>query len=285
MIGAAAILLHPAVIDVSAWWGQYESIYLLSALAAAILAINGRNDWAAAALAVSLMTKPQALPFLVAFGAWFWATGGWRGVVRAAAIGGAVTVVLWLPFLGAGGPADYLRNLGQYQGEVFNLLSLRAWNPWWIIQEAQGGGFIADNVPIAGPISLRLVGYAVAALLEFAVLRSLLRDPRPRTFLMALAGSALVAFVSLTTMHERYAYGALIFLTPLISEPRLRWLWAAFGLVFTLNLLAAVPPSPGIAAWLSPGGWLGIIGSVAMTAIAGAALASIMSFRSDRAST
>ena len=24
----------PAVIDISAWWGQYESIYLLSALAA-----------------------------------------------------------------------------------------------------------------------------------------------------------------------------------------------------------------------------------------------------------
>ena len=24
----SAILLHPAVIDVSAWWGQYESIYV-----------------------------------------------------------------------------------------------------------------------------------------------------------------------------------------------------------------------------------------------------------------
>ena len=30
VVGAAAILLHPAVIDVSAWWGQYESIYVLS---------------------------------------------------------------------------------------------------------------------------------------------------------------------------------------------------------------------------------------------------------------
>ena len=30
-LGAVAILLHPAVIDVSAWWGQYESIFVLFA--------------------------------------------------------------------------------------------------------------------------------------------------------------------------------------------------------------------------------------------------------------
>ena len=45
---AAAILLHPAVIDISAWWGQYESIYMLSALAAVVFAVNGRNGLAAA---------------------------------------------------------------------------------------------------------------------------------------------------------------------------------------------------------------------------------------------
>ncbi len=45
VIGAAAILLHPAVIDVSAWWGQYESIYLLSALAAVIFASTVGTGW------------------------------------------------------------------------------------------------------------------------------------------------------------------------------------------------------------------------------------------------
>ena len=33
-------LLHPAVIDISAWWGQYESIYMLSALAAVVCAVE-----------------------------------------------------------------------------------------------------------------------------------------------------------------------------------------------------------------------------------------------------
>ena len=46
----------------------------------ALLAARARLPLVAAAvLAVSLMTKPQALPFLVPFGAWFLATQGWRG--------------------------------------------------------------------------------------------------------------------------------------------------------------------------------------------------------------
>ncbi len=266
--GAVAVLLHPAVIDVSAWWGQYESIYLLAALAATIFAINGRNGWAAAAIAVSLMTKPQALPLLLPFAAWFWATGGWRGLVRAALVGAAVIVVLWLPFIPAGGPANYLRNLAEYQGDIFAILSLRAWNAWWLVQEAAAGGnFIADDVAFLGPLTLRHVGYVIAGILELLVARVVLRDPQPRTLVLGLAASVLVAFSFLTTMHERYAYGALIFLMLLVPEPKLRWLGVAFGVVFTLNLLAAVPPTPSIAALLPVAGLFGVVGSIAMLAI------------------
>ena len=60
--GGADRALHPAVIDVSAWWGQYESIYVLSASSRSSSPSRGHSLWAAAALAVALMTKPQALP-------------------------------------------------------------------------------------------------------------------------------------------------------------------------------------------------------------------------------
>jgi Gpi18-like mannosyltransferase len=271
--GFAAMLLYPAVIDISAWWGQYESIYLLSALAAALFAINGRNGWGAAFLAVSIMTKPQALPFLVPFAAWFWATGGPRGFLRAALIGGAVVVVLWLPFLAAGGPVDYLHNLAQYQGGVFSILSLRAWNLWWLVQSVlAGGSFVADDVAFLGPVTLRWIGYAVVGVLELTVALAVFRDPRPRTLILGLAAATLVAFCFLTSMHERYAYGALVFLMLLIPERRVRWLAIAFGLVFTLNLLAAAPPTETIGKLLPVGGSLGIVGSLAMLAITGACL-------------
>ncbi|MGH2473741.1 MAG: hypothetical protein ACRDIL_00630, partial [Candidatus Limnocylindrales bacterium] len=166
VLGAAAILLHPAVFYVSAWWGQYESIFVLSGLAAAYAALQGRTGVAAALVAVSLMTKPQAIPFILPFAAWFWATGYRRGggrgglleLGKATVVGLAVTLVLWLPFLADRGPIAYLESLRYYQDEVFNALSLNAWNVWWLLQEATPGrGFIADDVPIAGPITLRIV--------------------------------------------------------------------------------------------------------------------------------
>ena len=142
------------MIYLSAWWGQYESVYLLSALAATILAINGRNGWAAALIAVSVMTKPQALPMLVPFAAWFWATGGWRGFTRAGLIGAVTIVALWLPFIPENGPLNYLGNLAYYQGEAYAFLSLWAWNLWWLVQEVIGGGYyVADNLVLVGPFT------------------------------------------------------------------------------------------------------------------------------------
>lgn len=272
VMGAALILLHPAVIDVSAWWGQYEPVYLLPALAAAILAIEGRNGWAAAALAISLMTKPQAVPMLIPFAAWFWAMSGWRGVLRCLAVGALVSVVIWLPFIPDGGPAGYLRNLGEYQNEIFSFLSLRAWNAWWLVQElAAGGGFIRDDAPVVGPLTLRTVGYGLALLLDLAIGAWIIRHPQPRSLIIGLAASVLVFFAVATQMHERYAYGALVFFALLVVESRGRWLNLAFGTVFTLNLLAAIPPTPEIGAALPVAGVLGAVGSIAMLAITFAA--------------
>jgi Gpi18-like mannosyltransferase len=274
LIGGAAILLHPAVIDVSAWWGQYESIYVLGGVVAYVLAVRGHSLWAAMALGVALMTKPQALPFLVPFGAWFLARDGWRGAARAALVGVAVIGVLWLPFIAAGGVQAYARTLTTYQGDIFAILSLRAWNLWWLVQELFAGGqFVADNNTIFGPITLRHVGYGLAFLGELAVFVWVYRARSPRALAYGLAAAVLVAFCLLTTMHERYAYGALAFLVLALPDRRAVWLAVAFGIVFTLNLLAAVPPTPEIGEALPVSGPLGIAGSVGMLAILGATFA------------
>ncbi len=267
VIGAAVVMFHPAIIDVSAWWGQYESIYLLSGLAAAVFAINGRNGWAAAALAVCVMTKPQALPFILPFAAWFWAHGGLRQIVRAAAIGLAVAVVVWLPFIAAGGPLNYLRNLAEYQNSIFPYLSLNAWNPWWLLQIARAGGFASDETAVLGPITLRHVGFLLTGVVSVLVALIIARDARPRTFILGLAASSLIWFGLLTQMHERYAYGALIFLLLLIPERRIQWLCLALGVVFTLNLWSAAPPAPIFRVWLPYPGIHSMIGAVAMIAI------------------
>jgi Gpi18-like mannosyltransferase len=274
------ILLHPAVIDVSAWWGQYESIYVLFGLVAYLLAVRGYTLPAAAMLAVALMTKPQALPFVVPFAAWFLARDGWLGAVKAAIVGAAVIVLLWAPFLGAGGPAGYARNLGEYQGDIFAILSLRAWNVWWLVQEfLAGGSFVSDQGAILGPITLRHVGYLVAGILEVVVFLAVLRSPTRRTLALGLAAAVLVAFMFLTTMHERYAFGALVFLALLIPERRLLVTWIVFGVAYTLNLLAAVPPSAEIGRLLPVQGPIGIAGSLVMLGVTVAVLHALLSAR------
>jgi dolichyl-phosphate-mannose-protein mannosyltransferase len=272
-LAALGYLLHPAAIYTGAWWGQYESVYALGVLAATVLAVSGRTGLAAAALTVAVLTKPQALPLVVPLAAWFWATGGWRELARAAVIGLGVAVVIWLPFIVAGGPLGYLSNIAYYQGGVFAILSLRAWNAWWIVQElAAGGSFVLDASPLLGPITFRHVGYLLTAVVEVGVANAVIRDPRPRTLYLALAASVLVAFSFLTTMHERYAFAAIVFLGLLIHEPRIRALAIAFGTVFLLNLVAAVSPLPSRAGILPVGGAIGIAGSVAILAITAAVL-------------
>jgi hypothetical protein len=95
----------------------------------------------------------------------------------------------------------------------------------------------------------------------------IVRDPRPRTFILGLAASTLIWYGFLTQMHERYAYGALIFLVLLIPERRIQWLYLAFGVVFTLDLWSAAPPAPIFRQWLPFPGVHSMIGAVVMLAI------------------
>jgi hypothetical protein len=271
LLGAALVLFHPAVIDVSAWWGQYESVYVVFGVAAFVLAVRGHSLWAAAVLALALMTKPQALPFAVPFAAWFLARDGWAGALRAAAVGAVLIVLLWLPFLADGGVQGYARNLATYQGDIFAFLSLRAWNLWWLVQGMLGGGsFVGDQAAILGPITFRHVGYAMALIGELTVFALAYRARTPRALALGLAAGVLVAFCLLTTMHERYAYGALVFLPLAFPDRRVLALTVAFGIAFTLNVLAAIPPTPTIGATVPIGGPMGEIGSLAMLAILGA---------------
>jgi hypothetical protein len=220
------------------------------------------------------MSKPQAAPFVVPFAAWYLARFGWRGSLRYGVVALGTAVVLWLPFVPFGGPIDYAGNLADYQGQRFAVLSLRAWNPWWLVETLLGapGTFIADTSSIAGPVTFRLIGYAAAALLELVVFLAVMRAPTARGLALGLASATLVAFIGLTTMHERYAYAALVFLALLVPDRRVLALWLVFGGAFTLNLLAAVPPTPAIGTALPVDGWLGVAGAATITAVAGSVL-------------
>lgn len=261
----AAVLLWPVTWYVSAWWGQYEPIYVLPAVLALLAARARRPSLVAVLVALSLMTKPQALPFIVPFAAWFLATQGVKGSIKYAIIGAVTCVLVWLPFIPANGPANYLGNLGAYQNGIFNVLSLRAWNPWWMVQVLGADGqFVLDSTAVLGPITLRHIGLAIAGLLALVVFVGVYRRPSPQGLALGLAAMALVAFVSLTTMHERYAYPAFIFLLMAANGRVLAITWAAFSIAFAANLVFAAPP-PELA--LPDGRTISLVGSGIITLV------------------
>jgi len=270
VVGALLIAFVPVTWYASAWWGQFESIFVLLGLLAAILVLIDRPWLAAIALGLTLMTKPQALVFLVPFGAYAIGRYGWRRAAVIGAVTTAVAAVTWLPFLADDGPGRYLANLASYQNGDYAVLSLRAWNLWWLVQELlAGGSLLADNAALIGPITPRSLGYAMAGLAELAVFLLVLRRPACEGLLLGLAASVLVAFCLLTTMHERYSYGAVIFLLPLalVAARRERAAWLALAVAVTANLLAAIPPEAMPGSPIRAEGPAGVVGSVAILAV------------------
>ena len=153
-------------------------------------------------------------------------------------------MLLWLPFIAAGGPANYLNNLATYQNDIFGVLSLNAWNPWALLQELGANGqFVSDRTSAFGPITFRLVGFVLAGLFALIVFVAVYRRPTPDQLALGIAAISLAAFVSLTTMHERYAYPALVFLLLALGRPAVAVAWIVFAVTFLLDLLVAVPPA------------------------------------------
>ena len=278
-IAVAVILLHPAIWFVSAWWGTYDSVYTAFGVAAFVLAVRGRDFLAVIALVLAVMTKPQAAPLAVPLAAWFLARPGWgvtapppiavrlRRLVGLAAAALGALVVLWLPFIAANGPANYAYWLARYQGEFYALLSISAWNPWWVMQEVLAGGkYILDSTAVLGPLTFRLVGYLVTAVLLVYLALCVARRPTARVLALSLAAASLVAFQFLTTMHERYAFAVLPMLVFALDDRRIRWVTAAFSATFVGNMVSAAEDYLGIVPLHGP---ITVVGSVVNVACLG----------------
>lgn len=271
--GAAvlAVLLVPATWYLGAWWGQFDAVYVALCMWAAILAVHDRRLAFGVLLGLALMTKPQALFLAAPFAGYAIGRWGMRRAVPTGLLAAAVAAMIWLPFLPYGGVADYLRDLDYYQNGLFAILSVRAWNPWWLIQEVPGGGaLLADSTAVLGPLTYRHVGIGATLVAEAIVFMAVLRRPTAERLWLGLAAATLAAFCLLTSMHERYAFAALVFLAPLLDRRPVLVAWALLGAGVSLNVVAGAPPDP-TGPLLPAGGLLSIAGSLAM--IAGTAIA------------
>lgn len=270
LLAAGLWALNPAILYVSAFWAQVDSIHTLWMLAALLAALARRWGWSGVFMGLALLTKLHAfvlLPLLLAL--------AWRHSRRAAALGAlgvAGTLALGLlPFVLSGAGAHMLAVYGGSVG-FYPKLSVNAFNGWFLVQSISAQAFgreLLDTARVVGPVTLRWVGLGLLAgymaLLMWRLWPALAPPPaRPaggdqpsgqvwlgagaRLLVFFAAGLLVFGFFSLPTeMHERYGLPSLAFLAlPAARWRRVLWPYLLLTAAFAVNLLRVLPWGPGI---------------------------------------
>jgi hypothetical protein len=251
---AAAVLFNPAVIMLSAVWGQVDVVPAVFVLWSLFLLFTGpqslRREIAAFLLfAVAMAMKPQAgfvLPVMLYALYRRYLHGRPRseladGALRIA-VSGALSLgflfLLGLPF--GLGPVKLLRFYSD-SASTYPFTSANAFNLWgavgfWRHDSAGSGHFVA----VAGIPALYFGMLALAAgvvVVLWRAHREIERGPVQAPVLtVAAATVSLLAFALLTRMHERYMFYALAFLAPLVFVRALRLAFAGLSGLYVLNL-------------------------------------------------
>jgi Gpi18-like mannosyltransferase len=252
-MAAAVILLNPALILVSAVWGQVDSVFTLLVLAAIYVIAGSRTlvheAWGAALVAIAVATKPQAVLAIPALGIvlghrYFAAdTAHTSGVlsrcgrlVALALVAVGVLMAMFAPF-GVGVPEipTFYRTIGS----VYQFTSLWAFNLWGL------AGFyrpdIGPGAVMIGGVPAFYVGLAAfAAAIVLICVRcwqALSHRTNPHVVaLFGIAAATCAAFVLLTRTHERYLYLALVALAPFVGDRPLRLPLIVLSVCFLLNI-------------------------------------------------
>ncbi len=262
LLAAGLWALNPAIVYVSAFWAQVDSIHTLWLLAALLAALAQRWGWSGLFMGLALLTKLHAivlLPLLILL--------AWRHSLRAVIMGALGLVgtlalgLLPLALTGAGDPvlAAYFGSVGYYPR-----LSANAFNGWFLVQVLSAqvlGRELLDTARVVGPVTLRWVGIGLLASYSALLLWRLWGTLAPagengqswqpaasRLLVFFAAGMMIFGFFSLPTeMHERYGLPALAFLAlPAACWRRVLWPYLLLSAVFTANLVRVLPWGPGI---------------------------------------
>ncbi len=251
---AAAILLNPGLILVSAVWGQVDSVLALLVLAGIYALTTGRPSMpremcGVALLAIAVATKPQAvlaLPVLAIvvvrrhLGVGASGLRAWSNIVARVGLyivlATAVVMAMFGPF--GVGPTE-IPGFYRSAGSVYPFTSLWAFNVWG------AAGFYRRDVGPGGVTVGGVVAYYVG-LTAFAVATIALMVRAWRSFARGVDANAVAvfgavavtcaAFALLTRMHERYLYLAVAGLAPLVGHRLFRRALATMSVFFFFNV-------------------------------------------------
>ena len=246
-IFAALWLFNPAIIFISAVWGQVESVFLLPLLISLVLLRQGKLLTAYILYGVAILIKPQSLfmgPIYLFSAFDYWRLQGFATVelkrlvlyISAAGLG---MLSLAFPFTQG---FNYMPVFRQFIGglDAYNFGSVNAFNLWalagfnWVSLEATALG-----------LSLSVWGVVIAVAIIALIFMALEIDKKRGNhfYWLIVAAVFVLIFVFSVKMHERYLFPALLFLLlHAMERPRLDSfiLYGLASITFFLNCFAVL---------------------------------------------
>jgi Gpi18-like mannosyltransferase len=250
---AATVLFNPAVIAVSALWGQVDAVPAVFVLSSLLLLFTGphtarREIGAFLLFAAAVAMKPQAgfvLPIMVyaLYRQHLHRRRPSERLVGALKIAAPCVLALdlWsvsgLPF--GLGPVELVR-FYRDSASVYPVTSANAFNLWGTVGFWRNDSMGDHVVSVAGISALHsgMLVFAVAVgVTLWRLHRAIERGGNEaRALTIAAAVVSVLAYALLTRMHERYMFLSLACLSPLAFVPQLRLALAALSGLFVLNL-------------------------------------------------
>lgn len=245
-LAASLLYLNPVLIYNSAFWGQMDAINNLFFIGAIMLLTSGKLVNSTIFLTLSTMIKLSILPLLPLYIVQFFKHHPSPKVIITSGVA-VIGTVLLLTLPVSKKPIEWLAEyLKLSSGGELQSITSEAFNFWYVLFSFPlFSNTVPDEAALFLGTALSTYGYLLyiifAVPLIIHVIRNRKNDPEKTFALLALL--ALISFIFLPKMHERYLFPFFPLLAVALGFSK-KWLWffVSISIIHFLNLFISWDP-------------------------------------------
>jgi len=203
----AAWVFHPVVLFDGVWWGQVDTFGVFFVFLTIYFLTQKKLFFATLFITLGFLLKMQNIIFLPLFFLYVWRAYSWKQTVKSISASLLFFALIALPF-------SLAHDLGKTfslivnNSDWFPLLSLHAYNIWWLASRGAGMA-TSDKILILGLTNAKTLGLILFSASYFLAVLSIFKSPKIKTFIISLTFAAFSFFILPTQSHERYIVPAL----------------------------------------------------------------------------
>lgn len=246
LLASSLLYLNPVLIYNSTFWGQMDAINNLFFIGAVILIASDMHIRSASSLAISIMIKLSVLPLLPLYIIeYFKKNPSLKTIATSIGLALLIATLLTLPI--SKQPVSWLLQfLSNSAGGELQRITSEAFNFWYsIFSFPQSLKIIPQESALILGVPLSVIGYllylALLAPLAFTMIKEKKMTTEKKFILYALL--ALISFLFLPKMHERYLYPFFPLISIALGFSK-KWLWffISISLIHFMNLFISWDP-------------------------------------------